>query len=152
MARRSARRAGRRTASGTGVAGSSWSAAPLLRIALLRVDEERYHFLWTHHHLLLDGWSGPLLLQEVFEDYSGITRGEPVKRRPARPYRDYLRWLARQDGDAAEAYWREQLRGFDEPTSLGIEPPSSAVDDDYGEYGEWILRIPASDSARLEEP
>src|SRR5687767_9423938 len=46
--------------------GFELSSAPLLRLALLRLDEQRHRLVWSHHHLLLDGWSIPLLLKEVF--------------------------------------------------------------------------------------
>ncbi|MGD8444870.1 MAG: condensation domain-containing protein, partial [Desulfobacterales bacterium] len=37
------------------------SKAPLMRLALMRLSERRYQFTWSFHHLLLDGWSGPIV-------------------------------------------------------------------------------------------
>ena len=81
---------------------------PLLRFLLVRVGADRYRFAVTNHHILLDGWSMPLVLGELFGDPSA----DPV------PYRDYLAWLAGRDRAAAEAVWREALAGVDEPTLL----------------------------------
>lgn len=42
------------------------SKAPLMRLALFRLADDAYQFTWTHHHILLDGWSLPILFKEVF--------------------------------------------------------------------------------------
>jgi len=97
--------------------------APLLRLALFQIDDDAYKFLWSHHHLLLDGWSVALLFKEVFAYYEALCQGQPLELRQVRPYRDYIAWLQQQDHSAAEAYWREYLRGFTTPTPLGIDRP-----------------------------
>ncbi|MBW4716879.1 non-ribosomal peptide synthase/polyketide synthase [Saccharothrix sp. SC076] len=95
------------------------AAPPLLRITLQRTGDG-HRLLVTNHHLLLDGWSTPLLVRELFRRYAG---GPPVRRTP---YRDYLRWLADQDHEAALAAWRSALSGVDGPTLVappGDRPP-----------------------------
>ena len=63
----------------------------------------------------MDGWSLPILLQEIFASYYG-------QRLPAAgSYRRFVTWLADRDLDAAQAAWREVLAGFDTPTLVG--PP-----------------------------
>ena len=65
---------------------------PLLRFVLIRLAPGRHHLVLTHHHILLDGWSMPLLARELFTIY---TAGGHAARAPARtPYRDYLEWLS----------------------------------------------------------
>jgi surfactin family lipopeptide synthetase C len=49
--------------------GFDLTRAPLLRFTLVRLSEERYAFLWSHHHLLLDGWSMPIVLKEMMQYY-----------------------------------------------------------------------------------
>jgi len=88
------------------------ATAPLLRFTLLRLDEPRHVLLLTAHHLLIDGWSLPLLLDELFTLYRDAIPARP------RPYRDYLAWLAAQDRDVALDVWRDYLRGLDEPTRI----------------------------------
>ena len=64
--------------------------------------------------------------------------GQDLQLAPARPYRDYIGWLAEQDLDAAERYWRQSLRGFEGPTAVVMDrPPADGaplVADDFGEY------------------
>jgi len=93
---------------------------PLMRFGLLRTGQESYHFSWTFHHVLFDGWSMPILLRELFAFYEAGRRGGTVQLEPVRPYRDYIAWLAGQDLGAAEAFWRRSLAGFTAPTPLTI--------------------------------
>ena len=87
---------------------------PLLRMLLVRLDAKRHHLVITEHHILLDGWSGSLVHQELFTLY--VSGGDAAALPPVTPYRDYLEWLAKQDRPAAEAAWREALAGLEEPT------------------------------------
>ncbi|SFK58268.1 non-ribosomal peptide synthetase [Methylocapsa palsarum] len=92
--------------------------APLMRFLLVRRDEQTYDFLWTHHHLLLDGWSVALLLKDVLTDYAALSRGAAPQPAGARPFRDYVAFLAGRDLAAAKAYWRTALAGFTRPTPI----------------------------------
>ncbi len=86
---------------------------PLQRVRLLRLENDLYRLIWTYHHILMDGWSSTRFVGEVLECYYG---GTPAAN-PTR-YRDYIAWLLAQDTEAAERFWREQLKAFDEPTQL----------------------------------
>ncbi|MGW7275027.1 amino acid adenylation domain-containing protein [Streptomyces sp. NPDC054864] len=92
-------------------------SAPLMRISLADLGDHRIQVVWTFHHLLLDGWSTPQLLDDVFTRYAG---GQP---QPRRPYRDYLTWLTTRDTEASRAHWRAALAGHDTPVAL----PSAAT-------------------------
>ena len=87
-----------------------------------RLDDSRAQLIWTHHHLLMDGWSTGREIEEVFAHYLG----EPTRPLTSR-YRDYIAWLARQDDPAAERFWKEKLQVLDAPTYLPM--PSAAGTD-----------------------
>ncbi|MFC7472199.1 condensation domain-containing protein [Actinomadura keratinilytica] len=87
---------------------------PLLRFALLRTGERRWRLVFTHHHLLLDGWSVPLVLRELLDP---AATGEPA---PA--LGEYARWLAARDQETAAGAWRHELAGA-EPTRVVATPP-----------------------------
>ncbi|SIT01149.1 non-ribosomal peptide synthetase [Achromobacter sp. MFA1 R4] len=93
--------------------GFDLSRPPLLRLTLARISETAYHLVWTHHHLLLDGWSVSQLLGEVLSAYAA----QPVSRGGGR-YRDFLAWLGTRDAVAIERYWKAALRELDAPTLL----------------------------------
>ncbi|CAM3296224.1 amino acid adenylation domain-containing protein [Corallococcus sp. ZKHCc1 1396] len=96
--------------------GFDLERAPLMRLALVQCGPERYHFVWSTHHGMLDGWCMSLLLQEVFAVYAALARGAPVDLPARTPFREVLRWLERQDLAKAEAYWRRELAGLALPT------------------------------------
>ncbi|MDF2583198.1 MAG: non-ribosomal peptide synthetase, partial [Mycobacterium sp.] len=90
---------------------------PPVRAALIRTAEHRYRFILTNHHIVMDGWSLPILLHEIFAAYHG-------QRLPAAvPYRSYVSWLATRDLDAARSAWGQVLAGFDSPTLLSPQNP-----------------------------
>ncbi len=114
---------------------------PLLRAALLRLAPDRHRLMLTVHHILLDGWSTPVLVRELFALYEAD--GDPSALPPAPPYRDYLSWVARQDGDAARDTWRAELAGVDEPTLIA---PTAA-----GSPQEPVPGVPRRRTADLDE-
>ncbi|MGA5467205.1 amino acid adenylation domain-containing protein, partial [Mycobacterium sp. NPDC050041] len=84
--------------------------APAFRIMLLSNTIDRHHVVLTSHHIVLDGWSLPILLQEIIAAYFG-------QRLPAAvPYRRFVTWLAERDRDAARVAWGAVLAGFETPT------------------------------------
>ena len=88
---------------------------PAFRVALIRTAAHRHRCVLTSHHIVVDGWSLPILLREIFAGYYGQRLG------PAGSYRSFVTWLADRDLDAARAAWRHVLAGFDTPTLVG--PP-----------------------------
>ncbi|WP_156781176.1 non-ribosomal peptide synthetase, partial [Mycobacterium gordonae] len=88
---------------------------PAFRVALIRTAADRHRLVLTNHHIVMDGWSLPILLRELFAAYHG-------QRLPAAvSYRRFVSWLAGRDLDGARAAWRAALAGFDTPTLVG--PP-----------------------------
>ena len=94
------------------------TAAPLLRLTLISTSSQRHRLLLSMHHILIDGWSTPLLIRELLILYAGDS--DPGALAPVRPYRDYLAWLKTQDQAAAETAWARTLQGITEPTLLAL--------------------------------
>ncbi|UOA09649.1 non-ribosomal peptide synthetase [Methylobacter sp. S3L5C] len=119
--------------------GFDFTRAPLMRLSLVQCSDQTYYFLWSYHHILLDGWSGPLLIKELFSAYETIQRGNATLSPTVRPYRDYIAWLQNQDMAAAEAYWRSALSGFTAPTPLLADNPADNTGQhpvsDYAKHG-----------------
>ena len=106
--------------------GFDLSKAPLMRMALMRLSDDSYQFTWSYHHILMDGWSGTAVRNEVFAYYNAYRRGQEAEIPQPRPYRDYIAWLQQQDLVAAEAFWRDLLKGFDTPTPVKLSEAPSA--------------------------
>ena len=92
------------------------TAPPLLRFTLVRLGADRHRLLFAAHHILLDGWSVPVLVQELLTLYA--QRGSAAALPRVTPYREYLAWLGAQDRAAAIAAWSAALSGLDEPTLI----------------------------------
>jgi amino acid adenylation domain-containing protein len=90
----------------------------LLRFTFYRLPGHHARLAVTLHHILIDGWSVPLLVQEIFELYE--RGGQPAGMARVTPYGDYLGWLSRQDRNEALAAWAAVLDGALEPTLLAI--------------------------------
>jgi amino acid adenylation domain-containing protein len=123
--------------------------APLMRLALFHLAADQYQFAWTHHHLLLDGWSVPLLMEEVFAFYDAWQKGENLHRERSRPFRDYIAWLQQQDLASAEAFWRERLKGFSAPTPLVVER-TVAADSARDSYNTVQEIVPENVTGKLQ--
>ncbi|GAT12919.1 linear gramicidin synthetase subunit D, partial [Mycolicibacterium novocastrense] len=113
---------------------------PLVRAAVIRTAENRHQCVFTFHHVVVDGWSLPIFLQEIFATYYG-------QRLPAPPsYRSFLTWLADRDVDAAHAAWREVLAGFDTPTFVG---PHGRLE--LGQRAVASFRVPEATTQALAD-
>ncbi|MEL6468395.1 MAG: amino acid adenylation domain-containing protein [Cyanobacteria bacterium J06623_4] len=105
--------------------GFNLSKAPLMRVSSIQTHSDCYRVLWTHHHILLDGWSLPILFKEWVACYrAACTQAADTLQtllKTAHPYRDYIAWLQKQDLVAAKQFWRSHLAGISSPTPLGID-------------------------------
>jgi amino acid adenylation domain-containing protein/non-ribosomal peptide synthase protein (TIGR01720 family) len=123
---------------------------PLMRLSLIRLADDLYRLVWSHHHLLLDGWSSSLILQEVLTFYEAYERGEELAPAGGAPYRDYIAWLKRQDIKKAEDYWREKLRGFNRPTNLWIDRGLRRLSTREEVYEDRRVMISGEATAKLQ--
>src|SRR5262249_26363342 len=82
------------------------SQPPLLRITLFQLSDRTWWFLYSHHHLLVDGWSDFLLLKEVFAFYRAFSAGQDLSLPLPTPYREYIAWLQKKELAGAEIFWK----------------------------------------------
>jgi amino acid adenylation domain-containing protein/non-ribosomal peptide synthase protein (TIGR01720 family) len=100
--------------------GFSLAEPPLMRLTLIQTGESRSDFIWSYHHLLLDGWSVPIVIGEVLHCYEAFRQGKEPRLPPIRSYRDYIVWTRKQDASKAAAFWSGYLKGLGGPTQLPI--------------------------------
>ena len=99
--------------------GFTFSSGPLLRFVLVRLAPDRHVLVFTNHHLILDGWSTPMLIGEMLELYGNGMNADGLPR--VRPYTDYLAWLRMQDHSAALAAWKNYLADLESPTIMAAQ-------------------------------
>jgi surfactin family lipopeptide synthetase C len=121
-----------------------------MRLALVQLTEEAFQFIWSLHHLLLDGWSRPILLQEVFQTYNAFCAGREPHLRVSRPYGDYVAWLQKQDLSQAEQFWRQELKGFTTPTVLNVGQGHGGSSSKKESYAEEWMQLSAVETSALQ--
>ena len=90
----------------------------LLRLILIRTLDDEWQMVWSTHHLLIDGWSWPVIFHELANFYTSKTAlPKPL------PYRDYIAWTLSRSNDDAQNFWREYLQDFTpQPLRIGQRP------------------------------
>lgn len=94
------------------------SQVPLMRLRLFRFDEDYYEFVWSRHFIIADGWSVPLILDEVVRFYEALCQGQDACLAPSTPFYNYIEWLQQQNTSQAEVFWRRLLGSITAPTPL----------------------------------
>ncbi|NDV10767.1 amino acid adenylation domain-containing protein, partial [Rhodococcus sp. IEGM 248] len=128
------------------------TAPPLIRFTLVTVAEDRYELVVANHHILLDGWSMPLLMTDMLALYAAGDQTSALP--PARPYRSYLEWRAEQDEATSRQVWATALEGVEGPTLLAPADPGREISSRAGEaaadLGEHKTRALSELAARLD--
>lgn len=131
--------------------GFDLGRAPLMRLAVFELGDNAYTFIWTFHHILLDGRAFPLLLEEVFTLYEAFVEQRDSALDQSRPFREYISWVRERDLAKDEKYWRETLSGFTSPTPLVVGSTPTAGKMSLGSEGSVAFRIPAALTSALRQ-
>lgn len=108
--------------------GMDVTTAPLQRLKLIRTGASEHCIVWTYHHILMDGWSVPVLMADLLYQYGALTgSGEPPPP-AAPPFRDYIGWLQRQDPNSTKDFWRKLLAGLDAAGQIPLAPLEVSAD------------------------
>ncbi|WP_026607771.1 non-ribosomal peptide synthetase [Methylocapsa acidiphila] len=133
--------------------GFDFATAPLMRLALARTGDNSWNFLWSHHHILLDGWSAPLVLRRAFDCYRARVSGERPSQAPRALFRDYIAHLRGRDPTASERFFRSYLAGFKgsaPPRDEAATAPGAATESKEFAHFEKILTLDEAATAALE--
>ncbi len=127
---------------------------PLLRVALLQVAADEQVLVLTLHHIIADGWSLPIIVEELSQGYAAFSQGLAL-RRPALPiqYGDYALWQ-RQWMEAGERqrqldYWQTQLGGEQPLLQLPTDRPRPMLRSARG--GQLKFELPGALSSALHD-
>ena len=120
------------------------TAGPLLRAALVRLDDDEHVLALVFHHIVVDDWSMRILLAELRERYTALLAGRaPDASAPALQYADYAAWqrgaamMALADEQLAQ--WTRELAGVPDLLALPLDRPRPAVQSHRGEVRAWTL-------------
>ncbi|AZK48669.1 non-ribosomal peptide synthetase [Paenibacillus lentus] len=90
----------------------------LLRFSLIQIGETRYEFIWSHHHILMDGWCTGIVFEDLFQTYRQLMEHRRPSSESAPQYGEYIRWLQKQDHHKSMSFWKEYLEGFEGATGI----------------------------------
>ncbi|MEV4886450.1 amino acid adenylation domain-containing protein [Chitinophaga ginsengisegetis] len=90
----------------------------LMRLTVLQTGHREYELLWSHHHILMDGWCIGIIVRDFKEVYTRMLSGESISMGMVTPYSRYIEWLERRNKNESAAYWKEYLRGYTQQADL----------------------------------
>ena len=130
--------------------GFDFAVPPLMRCTLIKLASQRFRFVWTFHHSIIDGRASSLVLYEAFSRYDALLSQTELSSEPPVPYQKYVDWLYTQSWEDAEQYWRERLAGFEQTTPIPADD-SGEPDVQLGDPAfEQKLYLSAEITAKLQ--
>ncbi|MEH2290136.1 SDR family NAD(P)-dependent oxidoreductase [Nostoc sp.] len=125
----------------------------LMRHTLIRLTDDKYLYIWSFNHIIIDGWGGSLVFQEFVETYGTLCQGKETSFAPTRPFRDYIDWLQQQNISKAENFWRQALQGVKTPTPLTYIEKLEKIERSSTQevrYSEEIIQLSARTTQALQ--
>ncbi|MCE3230026.1 MAG: amino acid adenylation protein, partial [Bacteroidetes bacterium] len=117
-----------------------------MRLTVVQDTDGTHELIWSHYHILMDGWCMGLLIREFFLIYDSLLKGEDIQLPSITPYSDYIKWLGTVDKNKSLLYWKEYLSGYYKPSSL---PVLREKKNDSFEHGETVFSLSKSASDLL---
>ncbi|MBJ6369616.1 non-ribosomal peptide synthetase [Snuella sedimenti] len=96
----------------------NFNRPPLMRITLLHLPDKSYKMVWTYHHIILDGWSMSILMNDLLETYESFNKGYILEDKEEDLYQEYIQYLRSKDKREEESYWKDYLHNIKEGSLL----------------------------------
>lgn len=131
--------------------GFCFGKAPLMRVTIAKLSEYKYHLLWSHHHVLTDGWCTPVILREVMQCYQALQAGHQAHLPPPVPFHHYINWLVKQDKERATQFWEDELEGISGATPLFPHRAYAPLVDDHSGIAQHKLLLSETITNQLQQ-
>ncbi len=131
--------------------GFDMKRPPLMRVGLIRLTEDKYRMYWTSHHLLYDGWSFPILVEEFLQTYELLIAGKEVVMGEEDKYEEFIHYLDRIDKAREEKYWRTYMAEVEYGTLLPFIKTSPERTKGIGTYKSALLRLDETVQSKIDE-
>ncbi|WP_268795459.1 non-ribosomal peptide synthetase [Paenibacillus sp. Leaf72] len=116
----------------------------LMRTTVFKTAEDTYEWIWSYHHIMLDGWCFGIIVKELFQIYSALLNHKPYELPVSKPYKEYINWLGKQDKEASLVFWSSYLAEFEGQESFA-EQRSRRHKEGYSS-GELHFKLGEEDS------
>lgn len=90
----------------------------LMRLLVLQTEDRQFEFIWSHHHILMDGWCMGMLIQEFQAIYRAELADKEIDLPEIKPYANYIQWLESGDKEESAEFWQQYLSGYDNQATL----------------------------------
>jgi amino acid adenylation domain-containing protein len=90
----------------------------LIRVAIIKTAANKYTIIWSHHHIIMDGWCLGIVVNDFMHFYLHPQEGKDIRIETAPPYSRYLQWLDRQDKNKGLRFWKTYLEGYEKKAVL----------------------------------
>jgi amino acid adenylation domain-containing protein/non-ribosomal peptide synthase protein (TIGR01720 family) len=129
--------------------GFRFDKSPLIRITLIKT-QENHHMVWTWHHILFDGWSIPVMMDEFLNSYESFYNSQQPIVKEVDNFEEYIQYLNSKDENLEEIFWKKYLKDLQQSTLLpfvkvGVERTKGGSD-----YGSILLELDSSFSERVQ--
>ncbi|TRX32540.1 amino acid adenylation domain-containing protein [Flavobacterium sp. ZT3R18] len=98
--------------------GFDLESASQMRLMLLDLGDDNYEFIWSHHHILTDGWCMSILIKDFYQILNSLYQNKPLDLPRPVLYSSYIKWLESADNNASMAYWRDYLQGYTDTAEI----------------------------------
>jgi hypothetical protein len=130
--------------------GFDFKKPPLMRIGLLRLSDNRYRLIWSSHHILFDGWSFSILLEELLSNYELLLSGKQVILKEEDRYEDYIRYIERGNKEEEKEYWSNYLKKVTQSTLLPFVNNAGERNKGAGTYKSLSLELDNDATSRIQ--
>ncbi|WP_344931046.1 condensation domain-containing protein, partial [Aquimarina addita] len=121
--------------------GFVFDEVPLMRVTLIKIGSASYTMILTHHHILLDGWSMSIIIEEFLQAYEVFSKGFAPSERQEDLYEDYIKYIASKDVYLEEKFWKKYLHELEAPSLLPFSEITSSRNKTDGDFAELSLVI-----------
>ncbi|KMQ64607.1 hypothetical protein ACM46_10170 [Chryseobacterium angstadtii] len=92
-----------------------------MRLLIVELPDNAYEFIWSHHHIIMDGWCLSILIHDFSAILNSLQQGLSLNLPEPQKYASYIKWLEEVDQEAALEYWKNYLQGINTPTLIPFE-------------------------------
>lgn len=120
----------------------------LCKLAEIGAGQYKYGMIITNHHILYDGWSNGIILEEFFYTYDALWRGRIPRKLFKTKFKEYVKWLHGQDREEQASFWKKYLRGLEhlEGKAHQEKKPTNTIKNSSTRR----IKFPAEQAAKLE--
>ncbi|UQZ41392.1 plipastatin non-ribosomal peptide synthetase PpsC [Bacillus subtilis] len=119
----------------------------LMRISILKWAPDHYVCIWSHHHILMDGWCLGIVIKDFLHIYQALGKGQFPDLPPVQPYGTYIKWLMQQEREEAAEYWKKRLQHFEKASPL----PKRTNQMSDGTLQQITFTIPEKETSELQK-